>query len=107
MSPEGFDIFQDIVNQFPNVQTVYHNESQLGGSYIIMEYRKEQQEFSVTYKNLKSKLKESIIILSNDDMSILKSKLSSTPKQKNSFYKDMFMEEGFHESGTFDESQSF
>jgi hypothetical protein len=99
MSPDTFDIFLTTVHQFPHIETVYHYVPQLGGSNITMQYNKEKLEFIVTYKNPKSRVKESTIVLSNEDMRILKSDLPSVSKIP--FIKDMHRDEGFEESQSF------
>lgn len=104
MSPETYNIFLKIVQQLPNVENVYRHVPQLGGSYITIQYMKEKQELCVTYKNPKSKLKESTIIISNDDMRIFKSELSATHQIP--FIKDTMEDDAFHESQTFEESQN-
>jgi hypothetical protein len=105
ISPETLNIFLKVVRQFPNVKNVYRHISQWGGSYITIQYRKDNQELCVTYKNYKSKLKESPIIISNDDMRIFKSELPAT--HHISFIKDIMMDDSFHESEKNEESRDF
>jgi hypothetical protein len=104
MSPDTFDIFMKIVHEFPNVETIYRLVQQLGGSNITMEYSKEKLELCLTYRNLKSKIKESKISLVNADMRIIALELPA--KNKTPFDKNLDEDEGFHESQSFANSLS-
>ena len=103
LSPESFDRFINILHQYPNIETIYRLVPQLGGSTITMQYNKDKEQLCVTYTNERSTIKESKIILTNEDLRIIKHELPS--KQKIPFLKNM-EDEGFDETGTFKRTKS-
>lgn len=73
----------------------------------IFEYRKEKNELCVKHANPKSRLKESSISFSNEDIRLLKLNI---PAECNiPFVKDMVKvdDEGFQDCQTFENSQSY
>lgn len=87
------------------METVYHSVPHLGGSSIIFEYIEDKGELSVQYTYPKSRLKESIIVLPNENIHALN--LNIAAECNFPFVKDMAKDEGFHESQTFKNSPSY